>query len=274
MARLNMRATTQVAYKAVVLGGSKGLGRQLTQLGLANSWNVLNISRSSAGLGDRIGEIYADLTKPEDVLAVCEHLKSIRFNYFFWVAGKTMPMGPFAGLHDAREKPRRPYDVMRQEISDMIAVNVAGAMPIVHTAWTTMRCRPDCALVVVASRSGLQPKANEVVYAATKAFQVQFTRSLWQEAQQNPNGPRVLLFTPGGMKSEFWDTNPELAAGLVALVFFAAGVAGAMMVRMRLRERPRLLEATVAELAKDRERIAAAGSRDGIAGDGKRDAGA
>ncbi len=21
-------------------------------------------------------------------------------------------------------------------------------------------------------------------------------------------GPRVLLFTPGGMKSEFWDTNP------------------------------------------------------------------
>jgi uncharacterized membrane protein YqjE len=54
----------------------------------------------------------------------------------------------------------------------------------------------------------------------------------------------------------FWDTNPELAAGLIALVFFTAGFAGAMMVRMRLRERPKLLEATVAELARDRERIA------------------
>ncbi len=69
----------------------------------------------------------------------------------------------------------------------------------------------------------------------------------------------------------FWDTNPELAAGLIALVFFAAGFGGAMMVRMRLRERPKLLEATVAELAKDRERI---GGPDGIAGNGKRDAGA
>lgn len=59
----------------------------------------------------------------------------------------------------------------------------------------------------------------------------------------------------------FWDTNPELAAGLIALVFFAAGFAGAMMVRMRLRERPKLLEATVAELAKDRERIAGAPDR-------------
>lgn len=67
----------------------------------------------------------------------------------------------------------------------------------------------------------------------------------------------------------FWDTNPELAAGLIALVFFAAGFGGAIMVRMRLRERPKLLEATVAELAKDRERIAGAST-----GDGKRDAGA
>jgi uncharacterized membrane protein YqjE len=54
----------------------------------------------------------------------------------------------------------------------------------------------------------------------------------------------------------FWDTHPGLVAGVIALVFLAAGTGGALMVRLRLRERPKLLEATVAEFAKDRERMA------------------
>lgn len=56
----------------------------------------------------------------------------------------------------------------------------------------------------------------------------------------------------------FWETHAELVAGILAVVFFAAGFAGAAMVRARLRERPKLLEATVAELARDRERIGGA----------------
>ena len=55
----------------------------------------------------------------------------------------------------------------------------------------------------------------------------------------------------------FWDTHAEIVTGILAFVFFAAGFAGAMMARMRLRERPKLLEATVAELAKDRDRMTA-----------------
>jgi uncharacterized membrane protein YqjE len=54
----------------------------------------------------------------------------------------------------------------------------------------------------------------------------------------------------------FWESHAEAVAGSIAFVFFAAGLGGAMMVRTRLRERPKLLEATVAELAKDRERMA------------------
>lgn len=53
----------------------------------------------------------------------------------------------------------------------------------------------------------------------------------------------------------FWDTHPEVVAGLIAAVFFCAGAIGAWMVRKLLRERPPLLAATVAELEKDRERM-------------------
>ena len=52
------------------------------------------------------------------------------------------------------------------------------------------------------------------------------------------------------------EARPELVAGLIALAFLAAGLAGAVMARRRLRERPKFLEATLAELARDRARIA------------------
>jgi len=53
----------------------------------------------------------------------------------------------------------------------------------------------------------------------------------------------------------FWDSGRLLAAGLLAALFFAAGAGAALVARKRLRERPKLLSATLAELAKDRERL-------------------
>lgn len=53
----------------------------------------------------------------------------------------------------------------------------------------------------------------------------------------------------------FWDTNRLLAAALITALFLAAGVAGALVARARMRERPKFLAATLAELERDRERI-------------------
>lgn len=53
----------------------------------------------------------------------------------------------------------------------------------------------------------------------------------------------------------FWDSSRVLAAGLVAALFAGAAGIAALLTRARLRERPRLFSATLAELRKDRERI-------------------
>ena len=53
----------------------------------------------------------------------------------------------------------------------------------------------------------------------------------------------------------YWESNRLLAAGLLAALFLAAGAAGALIARRRLGERPKVLAATLAELAKDRERL-------------------
>ena len=53
----------------------------------------------------------------------------------------------------------------------------------------------------------------------------------------------------------FWDSNRVLAAGLLAGLFVAIGTGAALFARLRLRERPKLLAATLAELERDRDTL-------------------
>ena len=56
----------------------------------------------------------------------------------------------------------------------------------------------------------------------------------------------------------FWDGNRLLAAGFVAAAFVGAGVFAALVARARLRERPKFLAATLAELERDRDTLGGA----------------
>lgn len=56
----------------------------------------------------------------------------------------------------------------------------------------------------------------------------------------------------------FWDTHRILAAGMVGALWLAGAALCALVARARLRERPKFLSATLAELARDRARFARA----------------
>ena len=53
----------------------------------------------------------------------------------------------------------------------------------------------------------------------------------------------------------FWDSNRLLAAGLLAALFVSVGTGAALIARVHLRERPKLLAATLAELERDRDTL-------------------
>ncbi|CAG0944888.1 hypothetical protein GPROT2_02901 [Gammaproteobacteria bacterium] len=53
----------------------------------------------------------------------------------------------------------------------------------------------------------------------------------------------------------FWDDNRELAAFLVAAVYFATALAAVIILRAKLRRKPPMLHGTLAELARDSERL-------------------
>ena len=51
----------------------------------------------------------------------------------------------------------------------------------------------------------------------------------------------------------FWDSNRLLATGLLAGLFVCIGGGAALVARARVRERPKFLAATLAELERDRD---------------------
>ncbi len=53
----------------------------------------------------------------------------------------------------------------------------------------------------------------------------------------------------------FWDTYRMLAAVVVTAVFFAIALGAALHLRNRLRNRPRMLDGTLGELARDRQQL-------------------
>ena len=53
----------------------------------------------------------------------------------------------------------------------------------------------------------------------------------------------------------FWDSNRLLATGLVTALFICAAAGAAWLAHLRLRERPKLLAATLAELERDRDTL-------------------
>jgi uncharacterized membrane protein YqjE len=53
----------------------------------------------------------------------------------------------------------------------------------------------------------------------------------------------------------FWNSNPVLAAILMAALFLGLAAAAVLVARARMRERPKFLSATIAELKKDIEQV-------------------
>ena len=65
----------------------------------------------------------------------------------------------------------------------------------------------------------------------------------------------ALLFTAMMVLFAFWNSNPVLAATLLAALFFGLAAAAVLVARMRMHERPKFLSATLAEIKKDREQV-------------------
>jgi short-subunit dehydrogenase len=96
--------------------------------------------------------------------------------------------GPFAELPLARQV-------------EMVQVNCTAVLELAHHALGSMRGRRSGGIINVASIAAFQPVAGLATYAASKAFVLALSESIWSEERES--GVRVLALCPGRTPTEF-----------------------------------------------------------------------
>ncbi|MEO1352213.1 MAG: SDR family oxidoreductase [Cyanobacteria bacterium J06635_15] len=85
---------------------------------------------------------------------------------------------------------------------EMIQLNVLALVDLTHQFLPLMKKRGSGSIINVSSLAAFRPLPCLSVYAATKAFVLSFSESLWAENQED--GIRVLALCPGRTDTEFF----------------------------------------------------------------------
>lgn len=182
---------------ALILGASKGLGQAIAAECRRREWHTIEVASSLAtAAADDRHTFRCDLRHQSDVEALIAKLGSLApIHHFFWVAG-TWWEGDFAEMTTA-------------EMLRMIDVNFRNAMIVAHHVWRRMAIssRAPLSFCVIGSTSGVRPRRDQAVYAATKYAQVGFVESL-KEGIQDSRNLHVSLFVLGGMRTHLFDAKP------------------------------------------------------------------
>lgn len=204
---------------ALILGGTKGLGRALAIESLRRGITPIVTGRSTdTAMKDPelAGALFRklDLSDPEDINSGTRMYQFLeqgnmvpRFSHVFWVAGIFL---------------RKPLtDCTHEEIARMTAVHFTGPLAVlaeVHRIQKTMNPLADCPgtpyhLVTIASTSSYRIRENEAVYCGLKAAKAHFTRNFAVELVRDLPGSKVTLVNPGGIATpDFWHgTEQELS---------------------------------------------------------------
>ncbi len=182
---------------AVVTGGSRGIGRAITEeLARAGADVVVNYNKSHpadllesvAALGRRAVAVQADVSKVAD----CERLIEEAMKTF----GRIDILVNNAGI-------TRDTLLMRMDEAawdDVLDTNLKSVFATCRAAVRPMMKARTGSIINISSISGIMGNAGQTNYAASKAGMIGFSKSLARETA--PRGIRVNVVAPGFVNSD------------------------------------------------------------------------
>jgi 3-hydroxy acid dehydrogenase / malonic semialdehyde reductase len=189
-----LRAVKMKRDNILILGASHGLGLEIAKLTYDAGAHNIKVARSyQNGEVARKTYFHCDLGGLDSTLSLIKRLRDsqLHIDRFFWVAGRHLK-GPFAENDPT-------------QIKNTLDVNFGNSVLIAQEVWRQMLDQGGKSFTVIASTSGIRPRPEEAIYAATKWAQVGFTRSLAGEIGDAE--VRLSLFEPGGMKTDFYNNE-------------------------------------------------------------------
>jgi short-subunit dehydrogenase len=188
----------------LITGASSGIGEAFARKLAASGHDLLLVARSEdklialcnvLGRSHNIRAQYfvLDLSAGDAAARLLEetHERNLEIDFLINNAGFGS-MGDFANLELEREL-------------NMIDLNVRSLVELTHRFLPPMRERKSGTIINVASTAGFQPVPFMATYAATKAFVLSFSESLWEE--NRTHGIQVMALCPGVTETAFFEAS-------------------------------------------------------------------
>jgi NAD(P)-dependent dehydrogenase (short-subunit alcohol dehydrogenase family) len=177
--------------KAIVTGGSTGIGVAICQALLAQGYDVVTLSRRAAGLTDpRLRSVLVDLSDPAATQQA---------------AAEVAAQGPVTTIvHNAGAILEKPLEqVMASDIDTLAHLHLTAAAILVQANLDAMRAAGFGRIVLISSRAVLG-LAKRTAYASTKAGMIGLART-WS-LELGPSGVTVNVVAPGPIaETEMFD---------------------------------------------------------------------
>ncbi|KAJ0032192.1 hypothetical protein NQD34_002273 [Periophthalmus magnuspinnatus] len=191
---------------AVVSGGSRGIGRAVSQLLAQRDCRVVVLSRNEDSARDTVASLQGDghvsfccdVSKEQNVQTTFEMIQKKCGNITYLVNAAGINLDTL---------------LLRTHPVDMVSVlhtNLLGSMLTCRAALRTMLHTKNAAIVNIGSVVGLKGNAGQTLYSASKAGLEGFTRSLAKEVASRKI--RVNLLAPGFIWTDMtaWVTDERV----------------------------------------------------------------
>ena len=198
---------------ALVTGASSGIGETFAEELAKRNHNLVLVARSQDKLEQLASKLSEQYQIKTEVIARDLTEPSARQTVFDTVQAQGITVDLLinnAGFGDYGAFGDRP---LSKQIA-MIELNIAAVVELTGLFLPLMQQRNDGAIVNVSSIAGFQPIPYMSVYAASKAFILNFSEALW--AENKDTGVNILVACPGPTESKFYDRAdfPDNATGL------------------------------------------------------------
>ena len=186
---------------ALITGASSGIGAEFARQLAAQKYNLVLVARSQKKLEELAAKLQQQYGITAEVIVQDLSLPHAGQMVFEAVKVKNIAIDLLvnnAGFGDYGEFSNS--DLSRQ--LNMIQLNITVLTELTGLFLPGMKARKQGGIINLASIAAFQPLPYMSVYAATKAFVLNFSEALWAENKES--GVKILGVCPGPTESDFF----------------------------------------------------------------------